>query len=124
MFDQKSWRKVATICLLISGCMAVYAATSDMMRDSLVHSVRLFSGEEGDLSTSNPIWACLFFWGVFAMLLFVTIYIAILDFRFIRLRFALEKQALSQQSWNDKEMSDLLAKTKTGQEESSEPDNS
>lgn len=124
MFEQKSWRKVATVCLLASAGMAVYAVTSDMMRDSLLHIVRLLSSEKDDLSTSNPFWACLLYWGVFAGLLFVTVYIAVLDFRFIRLRFALEKRALSQQSWNDEEMSDLLAKTKTEQEEGAEPDNS
>lgn len=108
MIEQKSWRSIASVCLLLSGSMAIYAVVSDVLRDSLVHLVQLLSNPENELGTSTPLWACFVFWCVFALLVTLTVYIALLDFKYIRLKFALERRKLMEQTVENEEMQDLL----------------
>ena len=108
---QKTWRRIASVCLLLSAAMAVYAVSSTMARDTLIHVARSAAESRMDLVPTIPAWACLLFWVVFGLLLLVTSYIALLDMRFIRLQYALEKRALLQESWGDDEFRDMLRKT-------------
>ena len=91
--------------------MAIYAVVSDVLRDSLVHLVQLLSTPENELNTSTPMWACFLYWSVFALLVTLTVYIALLDFKYIRLKFALERQKLLEQTVGNEEIQDLLKRT-------------
>lgn len=108
---QKTWRKIASVSLLLSGAMAVYAVVSSIARDTLIHFARAVSGAESDLTPTLSVFVCLVFWSVLGALLMVTSYIALLDMRFIRLQYALEKRALLAESWGDDEFREMLRKT-------------
>lgn len=108
MIEQKSWRRIASVCLLLSGSMAIYAVVSDVLRDSLVYLVQLLSNSENELGTSTPFWTCFLYWSVFALLVTITVYIGLIDFKYIRLKFALERRKLMEQTVGSEEMQDLL----------------
>lgn len=88
--------------------MAVYAVSSDMAYDSIIHFAGLASQHGSRLT---PLWACLIFWTLLGSLLFITIFIAILDFRYIRMTHAMEKRALLKRSLKDEpKLQEILAK--------------
>ena len=120
---QKAWRRVASVSLLLSAAMAVFGVTSSLVRDTLIHMATRSSDGASELTATIPAWACALYWVVLAVLLLVTSYIALLDMRFIRLQFALEKRALLEQSWGDEEFRDMLRKAQEshGSEKNPEP---
>ena len=111
MNHQKTWRRIATGLLLAAAVMAIYSISTDLMRDSLVFLVKLFSETAGEINTRHPLWFCLAYWSVFAAFLLTILYIAMLDIRYIRLQFALGKQELIKQSWENEEFRKMLKKT-------------
>lgn len=117
---QKLWRRIAAVSLLLSAAMAVFAVASSMARDTLIHIARNASGGRSDLTPGFPVWACAMFWIVLGGLLLVTSYIALLDMRFIRLQYALEKRELLQKSWGDDEFRAMLRKAEEAHRDENE----
>jgi hypothetical protein len=119
MIEQRAWRKVATTTLILSAVMATYAVSSDMAHDSIIHFASLASQHGSSLT---PLWACLIFWAIFSALMFTTLFIALLDFRYIRMTHAMEKRALLQKAIeNEPELQKILAKVQ--QEDDTESKN-
>lgn len=111
MTPQKYWRKIASGTLFASTVMAIYAVTSGLLRDTLIFAVQLFSNPVNELYPKHSLWFCIPYWIIFAACLFTTLYIAILDIRYIRMQFAMEKQALIKQSWENEDFRKALKKT-------------
>ena len=75
--------------------MAVYAAVGGVLRDSAIHLARMFSDQvPQETIAQSSFFFCLIYWIILLLLILSSLYFAILDIRFIRLQFTLEKQAL------------------------------
>ena len=55
-----------------------------------------------------PIWAILVYWGFFLLLLLATLYIAVLDIRFIRAEYAVMKRELFKETLGDEKLRQAL----------------
>lgn len=88
--------------IALAALMAVYAAAGGVLRDSAIHMARLISQEaSGQVTASRPLLFCLIYWLIFSLLILISLYLAVLDFRFIRFQYALERKALINQSLRD-----------------------
>lgn len=85
---QKRWRIVGAITIAACAVMAGFGVDMQMLRESR----SLF----------------LVYWGVFAILFFVTLYIVALDFRFIRAQHAIEERDLFLQTLGDEKFREAL----------------
>ncbi len=95
LLEQSTWRKVGAISVALAALMAVYAVAGGVARDSVIHLSRFVSENAAEQTTaSRPGFFCLVYWLIFSLLILMSLYMAVLDIRFIRLKFALEKQAL------------------------------
>ena len=93
--NQSTWRRAGAATIALAALMAVYAVIGGVLRDSAIHMARMFSNQvaEETLAESSFLF-CLLYWIFVVLLLLASLYMAILDIRFIRLQFALGKQAL------------------------------
>ena len=83
------------MCVVLAALMAVYAVAGGVLRDSAIHLARFAPEDAAEQTTaSRPGIFCLVYWLVFSLLILMSLYLALLDIRFIRLQYALEKQAL------------------------------
>ena len=99
---QSTWRKVGAACIILATLMALYAVPGDVLRDSVIHLAQFISGEAtGDVEPGRPALFCLLYWAVFALLICLALYLAMVDMRFIRLQYALEKKKLFQESMSE-----------------------
>lgn len=95
LLDQSTCRKVGLIAVGLAALMAVYAVAGGVLRDSVTHLSRFVSEDAVEQTTAGrPGLFCLVYWLMFSLLILISLYLAVLDIRFIRLKFALEKQAL------------------------------
>ena len=102
-FSQAWCRRVGIVALAIAGGMAVASAPLGVLHDSVVHAVRITGSKVPDTVTySIAAWVCVAYWLIWFAALITAVYMAFLDFRFIRLRYALESKALFRQSLGDK----------------------
>lgn len=93
--DQSTRRKVGAISVGLASLMAVYAVAGGVARDSVIHLSRFVSEDAAEQTTaSRPGLFCLVYCLIFSLLILISLYMAVLDIRFIRLKFALEKQAI------------------------------
>ena len=99
MFNQSTWRKAGAVTIALAALMAVYAGAGGVLRDSVIHMAHLVSEEaSGQVAASRPLLFCLTYWLIFSLLLLISLYFAVLDVRFIRLQYVLERKALINQS--------------------------
>lgn len=102
MLNQSTWRKAGAVTISLAALMAVYAAAGGVLRDSAIHMARLMSEEaSGQVTAGRPLLFCLTYWSIFGLLIAISLYLAALDVRFIRMQYALEKKALIQQGLRD-----------------------
>ncbi len=82
--------------------MAVYAVAGGVLRDSVIHMAHFVSEEaSGELTASRPLLFCLMYWSVFGLLILISLYLAVLDVRFVRLQYVLERKTLIDQNLRD-----------------------
>lgn len=99
LINQRNWRRVGAIAIGAASMFAVYAVFGGVLRDSVIHTVRIFGGEVPDTAVAaRPVWVCALYWGVFAGSILTALWMAALDVRFIRLRYAVERQRLVRES--------------------------
>jgi hypothetical protein len=91
--------------------MAIYAVSTDLMRDTIIFGVRIFSQPAEELNPSHPFWFCAVYWAIFIACIFATLYIAVLDIRYTRMQFAMEKRTLVKQSWEAEDFRKILKTT-------------
>lgn len=102
VFNQSVWRRIGAVSITIAAVLAVVAVPSGILRDSVIHVVRLSGGHvPNDVTASTTVTLCLLYWLVFLGALFTALYMAFLDIRYIRLQYAIEKQRLFHQSLGD-----------------------
>lgn len=112
-FFQSWWRRIGLGAITIAALMAVASVPLEVLHDSVVHVVQMTGGEvPEDVTWSTPAFACAIYWLVFILALLTALYMAVLDMRFIRLNYALERHALFRQALGD-DLSESLLKRKT-----------
>ncbi len=92
--------------------MAIYAVATDLLRDSLVHFVRLVGGADagGDQTPQTSAWAAAIYWMVFLALIGAALYCGMLDLRYIRFQYAVEKRAIFGRTLGDQDFREALIK--------------
>ena len=93
MVNQRGWRRGGVVVLVAAGLMAWYAADSGVLRDTALHLSGLLSDKTLE-TPSASLGFVLGYWGIFAAVILVALYLALIDVRFIRLRHALERREL------------------------------
>ena len=74
--------------------MALYAVVTNVLRDSVVYLVALSKPEAAELETiASPI-SLIVFWAVFAFLILLALYLALIDLRYIRFQYLAEKREI------------------------------
>jgi hypothetical protein len=100
---QKRWRIAGGITIALCGLMAWFGVDMNMLRESTIFF--------------------LVYWGVFALLFFVTLYIVALDLRYIRAQHAIAQRDLFRETLGEKEFREALrdavieAKQETGKDD-------
>lgn len=101
---QKGWRTIGVFSLAIAGLMALYAVYSGLLRQSVLHAAAWFSPEVAEGLPPAPSGLFHFlYWFFFALLILVALYMALLDIRYIRLQYHLEKREIFGKTLGDKE---------------------
>lgn len=99
LLNQSNWRRVGIATLALTALMAVYAVVGGILRDSVIYMARMFSEQVAEETTAGSSFLfCLLYWIIFMLLVLSSLYLAVLDIRFIRLQFALGKQSLMKES--------------------------
>jgi hypothetical protein len=106
---QRYWRRLATGMLLASAAMAAYGVSTRLLRDSLVHALGVVSKPENELVTTYSFLFCVLFWMLFSGLILASVYVAVLDMRYVRLQFMLEKRELMKETWENEEFRKMLS---------------
>ncbi len=108
---QSRWRLAGTISLAAAALLAAGSVWSGILRDTAVHTVRVFAGRvpEG-VEANSGLVVCVLYWTAFLVSLGAAFYLAFLDMRYIRLQYALEQQKLFKESLGDEYSAALLDK--------------
>lgn len=114
LFSQSWWRQIGLGAITIAALMAVAAVPLEILHDSVVHLVRMSGGEvPEDVTWSTPAYVCAIYWMIFLLTLLTALYMAVLDMRFIRLNYALERHVLFRQALGDDLSESLLKRNKS-----------
>ena len=108
LVKQKHWRIAGAVSLLIAGVLAIMAASTNLLRDSILSVALSFSDKTAETSPTFPIYIYIAYWGFFVLSLLVAFYMVMLDLRYIRLNYVLEKRRLIKDSWEDEEFRKLM----------------
>jgi len=99
---QSRWRLAGALSLAAAALLAAGSLWSGILHDTVVHMVRLSARETPtDVSTTHGLVLCMLYWALFFATLFVALFLAVLDMRYIRLQYAIEKQQIFLQSLGD-----------------------
>lgn len=122
LLNQSTWRRAGAVTIVLAALMAVYGVVGGVLRDSVIHMARIFSDQVGEESTADSSFLfCSIYWIFFVLLILSSLYMAILDVRFIRLQFALEKHALMKQSLGNATLMHKLRQEETLDEDGKMP---
>ena len=106
--QQKHWRWIGVVCLLIAAALAFASVSTNILRDSIVSVALIFWEGTSDPSPAFPITVYILYWGLFGLSIFLAFYMVMLDLRYIRLEYTLEKRALMKESLEDEEIRKLM----------------
>ncbi len=108
MIKQNQWRAIASATVICAALMAWYAVRSEILYDSAAHFLSLFSNDVNRAAVGTSVFFCIAYWGVFSLLIFVSLYVAALDIRYIRLQYVLGKREILKGTIDDTEFRDTL----------------
>lgn len=113
MLNQSTWRRIGATTISAAALMAVYAVAGGILRDSAIHLAEMFSEQMAEETTADRTFLfCLLYWIIFSLLTLSSLYMAVLDIRFIRLQFALEKRDLLREGLADAAVHKNLMQTR------------
>lgn len=99
LLNQSTWRRIGAATIALAALMAVYSVFGGILRDSVIYMSRMFSEQIAEEAiVDSSFLFCSLYWSIFMLLILSSLYMAVLDIRFIRLQFALGKQALMKES--------------------------
>ena len=101
MLAQRTWRRTGVASLALSALLAWYALSGGILRSTIYHLTVLFSSTTPDLAEIRSGWVCLAFWILFLLATLVSLYMAMLDFRFIRIQYHAAKRNLFHETLGD-----------------------
>lgn len=101
LLPQARWRLLGAFTLGGSLLMAAYAASTDILRESALYFVSLAYEEVRESADAEAASGHFVFWGLFVVLIFASVYLAMLDMRYIRLQYLLQKREIFGQTLGD-----------------------
>lgn len=112
MLTQRRWRRIGAITIGIGAVMAVVAVATDLLRDSILHVLRLLNvdGTRPGMVPEISGVIVIAYWLVFFAVLSAALYCAMLDLRYIRMLYAVEKREIFGRTIGDKEFREALLK--------------
>ena len=93
LMTQSNWRRTGLLTLLAAAVMAWFGAQE---LDTAIHSTQYW----------------IVYWGLFGVLLAVSVYVVILDIQYIRVQYALGKRELFRQTLGNEDFRKGLTKSK------------
>ncbi len=112
ILGQRHWRAAGAACILAAGFMAYYAATSGLLRESVLHAVTLLTSRSpGDVAPVRSGIFQILYWLAFAVIILVSVYCAVLDMRYIRHQFASERREIFNRTLGDPAFRESLVNT-------------
>lgn len=110
VLTQARWRTVGAITIGGAALMAIYAVATDVLRDTILHALNLFGVEPTNSGAlpNTAAWLVTVYWTLFFVLIAMALYCALLDLRYIRMRYAMEKREIFRRTVGDKEFREAL----------------
>lgn len=88
--------------IVVAAGMVAYSMASGLLRDTVLHSTQRLAAESAEeLTAEFPLWWILVYWGIFSGLILLSCYLALVDFRYIRLQYALERRQIFSRTVGD-----------------------
>ena len=108
---QAQWRVVGAASIVIAAGMAAHSMASGLLRDTVLRTTqRLVPESAEELTAEFPLWWILVYWGIFSGLILLSCYLALIDFRYIRLQYALERRQIFSRTVGDAKFRASLSK--------------
>ena len=81
--------------------MAAYAVSTDILRESARYFVSIAYEEARESADAEAASGHFVFWGLFVFLILASVYLAMLDMKYIRLQYVLQKREIFGQTLGD-----------------------
>jgi hypothetical protein len=101
LLTQARWRLLGAFTLGGSLLMAVYSASTDILRESALYLASIAYEEARESAKAEAASGHFVFWGIFVLLIGASLYLAILDMRYIRLQYLSQKREIFGQTLGD-----------------------
>jgi hypothetical protein len=90
-FTQRTWRIVGMTSLVLAGVMSIHAVQSGFLGQTIRHVVYLMDNDAVRAPSSSGL-AHFIYWSIFLLLILTTLYMAVIDLRYIRLQYIAGKR--------------------------------
>ena len=101
LLTQARWRLLGSLTIGGSLLMAAYAVSTDILRESALYFVSIAYDEARESADTQAASGHFVFWGLFVFLILASVYLAMLDMRYIRLQYLLQKREIFGQTLGD-----------------------
>ena len=109
MITQSQWRKLGAATIAAAALMAVYAVLTSLLRDTVAWIVSFMSDEAAaTLELSHSALFLAAYWTIFMLLLLASLYLALIDLRYIRLQYLVEKREIYGRTMGDQAFREAL----------------
>lgn len=102
-FNQRTWRTIGAGALVASAGMAWYAVGYGVLRDTVLLLAGWMSELPPDAAPEHSGYFLFLYWSFFALVLLISLYMALLDLRYIRLQYRAERRAIFERTLGDSE---------------------
>ncbi len=99
---QRTWRIVGMASLVLAGVMSIHAVQSGFLGQTIRHVVYLMDSDAVRAPSSSGL-AHFIYWSIFLLLILTTLYMAVIDLRYIRLQYIAGKRDAFGRTLGDKE---------------------
>lgn len=105
---QKTWRIIGMASLGLAGIMSFHAVNSGFLGQTIRHVVHLFNEDAARAPSSSGL-VHFIYWSIFLLIILTAMYMAVLDFRYIRVQFVVEKRSIFGRTLGSEEFRKSLA---------------
>ncbi|MDP7640302.1 MAG: hypothetical protein QGG73_11410 [Candidatus Hydrogenedentes bacterium] len=102
MLTQKIWRTIGVASLALAGIMSIHAVRSGFLAQTIRYLIHLVDGE-AVRAPSSSVLVHFIYWALFLFLILTALYMALIDLRYIRLQYIVEKRDIFGRTLGDKE---------------------
>ena len=103
LLTQKGWRIIGMGSLALAGIMSFHSVRSGFLGQTIRYVVYLFNQEAGVRAPTSSGLVHFLYWSIFLLLILISLYMAVLDLRYIRLQYVAEKRDIFGHTLGDQE---------------------